>query len=135
MKARILAAGAVLWRDASRRELAVIHRHRYDDWTLPKGKLDDGETFAAGALREVLEETGHRAEITGYAGEALYEVGGVPKSVLFFQMVARLTDATGELDPDEVTELQWLSVGDALDRLTHVVERRVVQSAAATPRD
>jgi 8-oxo-dGTP pyrophosphatase MutT (NUDIX family) len=131
MRSRILAAGAVLWRDPSRLALAVIHRHRYDDWTLPKGKLDDGETFAGAALREVVEETGHRAEIVGYAGETLYDVGDHPKLVLFFQMVAETSEPCGPLDPDEVAELRWLSVTDALDRLTHEDERAVVRSAVA----
>lgn len=134
MKPRVLAAGAVLWRDGSRRELAVIHRHRYDDWTLPKGKLDDGETFAAAGLREVLEETGFRADITGYAGETLYEVDGRPKSVIFFQMVAATAAGSGVLDPDEVSELVWLTVDDALARLTHADERGVVESLRADAR-
>lgn len=133
MKPRILAAGAVLWRDASHRELAVIHRHRYDDWTLPKGKLDDGETFSVAALREVLEETGHRAEITGIAGETLYDVGGTPKSVVFFQMVAVPGGTPGMLDPDEVAELVWLPVDDALCKLSYADERDVVALASARP--
>ena len=54
-KERILAAGGIVWRDASRRELLLIHRLRYDDWSLPKGKLDPDETFLAAALREVAE--------------------------------------------------------------------------------
>ncbi len=64
----VYAAGAVLWRPGSADsegpvEIAVIHRPRYDDWSLPKGKVDPGETAPVGAVREILEETGHRANL------------------------------------------------------------------------
>jgi len=63
----VLAAGAVLRRGDGL--VAVVHRPRYDDWTLPKGKLEAGEDDERAALREVLEETGHRATIAGELGE------------------------------------------------------------------
>ncbi len=88
MSDRILAAGGVLWRNKERRELLLVHRSRYDDWCLPKGKLDAGESFEAAALREVAEETGYPATITGEAGEMLYHVGERPKSVRMFEMLA-----------------------------------------------
>ena len=64
----ILAAGAVLWRARRRSgatEVAVIHRPRYDDWSLPKGKVDPGETEPVTAVREIEEETGLRASSAG----------------------------------------------------------------------
>jgi len=55
----ILAAGGLVWRNSPRgREIALVHRPKYDDWTLPKGKLDPGESWQDGAVREVEEETG-----------------------------------------------------------------------------
>ena len=62
----VLAAGAVLWRpngDSAAPEVAVIHRPRYDDWSLPKGKVDPGETEPVTAVREVHEETGYSSHL------------------------------------------------------------------------
>ena len=67
----IRAAGGVLWRRAAGAgaepgvEVAIVHRPRYDDWSLPKGKLAPGEAEVEGAVREVLEETGYRVRIGG----------------------------------------------------------------------
>lgn len=125
VKPRILAAGGLVWRDAARAEILIVHRHRYDDWTLPKGKVDDGETVVAAALREVQEETGHPVRLDSWAGETLYDVDGRPKSVLFWNMTAAPAP-TGPVDPDEVTEAVWLAPDEALARLSYADERELV---------
>ncbi len=125
-KERILAAGGIVWRDASRRELLLIHRLRYDDWSLPKGKLDPDETFLAAALREVAEETGCRVRVDSFAGETWYRVDGRPKSVLFWNLLAEPDAATAIADTDEVAEVVWLRVADALPRMSYADERELV---------
>ena len=114
------AAGGVLWRDTDGRvEVAVVHRPRYDDWSLPKGKLDPGELHVVGALREVAEETGFAAVAGRTLGESRYRVldrgRDVPKTVRGWALRA----AGGEFVPGpEVDHLQWLDVPSALRRVT-----------------
>ena len=122
----IEAAGALLWRRRGERpELAVIHRPRHDDWTLPKGKRDHGESWQQTALREVWEETACRAEIGEFAGGTFYTVGGVPTVVLFWHM------AVAEEHPfepnEEVDRLEWLAPEAAAERLDHEAERRLLR--------
>jgi phosphohistidine phosphatase SixA len=77
----IFAAGTVLWRPAeSGIEIALVHRPKYDDWTLPKGKLDPGETAIVAALRETEEETGFRAVLGRGLGRVTYPVPGTGAS-------------------------------------------------------
>lgn len=125
--ARILAAGGLLWRDAARRQIALVHRPRYDDWCLPKGKLGASEPFEDAARREVEEETGFVPEIVGYAGEAFYCIDDQPKSVLYWNMVPASHAAAGPIDDEEVSEVAWLSVADALARLDYPNERALVE--------
>jgi len=116
------AAGGVLWRDGL---VAVVHRHRHDDWTLPKGKLDRDEAWHDAALREVEEETGWTARLRNPAGTTLYEVGGVPKEVRWWHMDA--VEQTGAVpDPDEVSEVAWLTPDEARARLTYEDERALL---------
>ena len=128
----ILAAGGIVWRDAPRgRELALIHRPRYHDWTLPKGKLQPGERWQKGARREVREETGFDVELREFAGACGYMTRNAPKVVLFWHM-----EVTGECrfapeDPAEVDGVEWLTVPEALRKLTHVPERRLLAEALA----
>ena len=126
----VRAAGGILWRDeASGPRLAVIHRPKQDDWSLPKGKLEDGESFPQAAVREVREETGCRARLGDFAGYALYEVKGRPKLVLFWHMAA---EGVARFRPNgEVDRLEWLAPDEALARLDHPVERQIVESAVA----
>ncbi|MBO0850387.1 MAG: NUDIX hydrolase, partial [Pseudonocardia sp.] len=74
--ADVVAAGAVLWRPApgDGTEVALVHRPRYDDWSLPKGKLNPGESVPAAAVREVAEETGHDIALGASLGESRYRV-------------------------------------------------------------
>jgi 8-oxo-dGTP diphosphatase len=121
----IRAAGALLWQGPpERRVIAVVHRNRYDDWTLPKGKLKKDESWEQAALREVKEETGYDARILGFAGSVSYEVNGRPKIVRYWHMVAE--GEPSELD-DEVDELVWLPIEQAIKRLQYPLEKSLLE--------
>ena len=124
----IEAAGGVVWCTSTkgRRKVLLVHRPRYDDWTLPKGKLDPGETAPAAALREVEEETGLRCRL----GPPLHSVGytdrqGRAKRVRYWAMEV----LDGAFAPnDEVDEIEWLPLGPAAERLTYPHDRPVVEA-------
>lgn len=121
----IRAAGALLWQDPpERRLIAVVHRNRYDDWTLPKGKLKKGESWHEAALREIKEETGYDARILGFAGAVAYEVKGRPKIVRYWHMVAE--GEPSALD-NEVDELVWLPVEEAIARVQYPLEKALLE--------
>ncbi|CDP83639.1 MULTISPECIES: NUDIX hydrolase [Mycolicibacterium] len=130
------AAGAVLWRrgeDASAvTEVAVIHRPRYDDWSLPKGKLDLGETEPVAAVREVHEETGYTAQLGRRLGSISYDIPQGTKRVWYW--AARATG--GDFAPnDEVDKLIWLPVPAAADQLVYPHDRKVLRRFAKQPPD
>lgn len=118
------AAGGVVVRDGL---VLVVHRPRYDDWSLPKGKLDPGETFEEAALREVEEEAGLRCELGDELPEVRYVDGrGRPKVVRYWRMRAVGDDM---FEPnDEVDELAWWTVEDAMARLTYEHDRALVRA-------
>jgi 8-oxo-dGTP pyrophosphatase MutT (NUDIX family) len=109
----IRAAGGIIRRmvASGRVEVACIYREARGDWTFPKGKIDQGETFEQGALREVLEETGMR-----FAGTTNYtHRKGKPKIVAYYLMSAN----DGEFAPnDEVDELIWVPLEQVRTNLT-----------------
>jgi 8-oxo-dGTP diphosphatase len=132
----VRAAGGVLWRESSAAgcEIALIHRPRYDDWSLPKGKLDPGEHPLVAACREVVEETG----ITPVAGPRLQTVsylapaasGQVPKTVDYWAM--RAVDAPSTFTPnDEVDAVRWLPLAEAEQLLSYDHDRPVVAEFSA----
>lgn len=126
----ITAAGGVVFRiRGSRREVLVIHRPRYDDWSFPKGKHDDGETDERAALREIEEETGVRGRIIGGLGEIEYETpAGNDKQVVYFAV--RAVDAP-EFEPnDEVDRIEWLPKKKARERLTYDHDRTLLAGAS-----
>jgi 8-oxo-dGTP diphosphatase len=126
--AEVLAAGGVVVRDDGR--IAVIHRPRYDDWSLPKGKLDPGESFEDGAVREVLEETGVRGRITGELESTSYaDRKGREKLVRWYRMELD-GDPSDFAANDEVDELRWLTPGEAGALLTYERDRALVQTLA-----
>ena len=125
----IEAAGGIVWRRSREvAELAVIHRPRHQDWSLPKGKRDPGESWQETALREVFEETGCRAEIERFANGTIYTVKGRPKVVLFWHMAVV---EEGPFTPnEEVDRLEWLTPEAAMDRLDYESERRLLRHQA-----
>lgn len=129
---KIRAAGAVLWRDGpSGQEVALIHRPRYDDWTLPKGKLKNGEHVLRAAVREVHEETGTRPILGRRMSAQEYLKDGRPKQVEWWSAVPA---ADPEFVPgDEVDRLEWLPVDQAAARLTWRRDLPVLQDFAAGP--
>ena len=129
----IRAAGGLVWRDSPRgRLLAVVHRNRYDDWTLPKGKLDPAESWTDAAVREVREETGCRVRVGRFAASTSYSVGDCPKVVLFWHMDV-LGECGGRLD-SEVAEVAWLTVDEARERLSYPLERALLDGARRAAR-
>jgi 8-oxo-dGTP diphosphatase len=135
----IHAAGAVLWRprtDAGageRRgdvEVAVVHRPHHRDWSLPKGKVDPGETRADTAVRELAEETGFAAVLGRHLRTVRYEVGGEDKAVDFWAARA----GEGRFTPgDETDELRWLPPGEAAPLLSYPSDRAVLDDFTARP--
>lgn len=126
----VRAAGGVLLRagDAGV-EVAVIHRPKYEDWSLPKGKLDEGEDFEQAALREVEEETGMRAEPSVELTSVSYrDRKGRTKLVRYWLM--RPLD--GEFAPgSEVDELRWLDPDAAAQLLSYEHDAALVREAVA----
>lgn len=126
----IRAAGGVVIDTAGR--VLVVHRPRYDDWSLPKGKLDRDETSEAAALREVEEETGVRCELGAELPPVRYEVKGRAKEVRWWVM-RPISLAPPEERDDEVDELQWLAPDDAAARMTYPHDAELIRAATRTP--
>ncbi len=127
----VLAAGGVVSRRTRSGDLEVllVHRPKYDDWTLPKGKLDEGETAEDAAVREVEEETGLRVSIGSELPSTEYaDRYGRPKHVRYWVM-----DVTGGTFAanKEVDEARWLGVEDAKAALTYPRDRAVLDAFAA----
>lgn len=120
----IQAAGCVVYRNGSSgTEVLVVHRPRYDDWDLPKGKCEPGETHLECALRETEEESGYVGDIEGELPSDRYRVRGRDKIVHWYLM--RCTD--GEFKPnDEVDQVRWLSPEDAQEILSYGHARSLV---------
>jgi len=123
---RIRAAGGVVFDDAGR--VAVVHRPRHGDWSLPKGKLDEGEGWEAAALREVQEECGLRCRLESELPTSDYRVGGRPKRVRWWRMSV-VEDLGFAPADDEVDELRWLAPAEAEALLTYAGDRRLVRLA------
>jgi len=130
-----LAAGGLVERSSpDGLRIAVVHRTRYadreggaGDWVLPKGKQDEGESLEDTALREVREETGCSAHITGPGFRTEYLVRGVPKVVTFFRM--QYLVETSIIDASEIMRVVWLTPREALERLTYDTERAILGQA------
>lgn len=134
----IHAGGAVLWRRRDgdgEVELAIIHRPRYDDWSLPKGKVDHAETIQAAAVREIREETGFPAVLGRRLRTVTYpiEYRGTTATKVVHYFAARAGNG-GVFEPgDEVDELRWLPVRAVRDLLTYRWDQDVLDRFLALP--
>lgn len=125
------AAGAVLWREhAGRTEVAIVHRPRYDDWSLPKGKVDPGESHPATAVREIREETGFQSRLGRRLAVISYPVDGAVKRVVYWAAGA----GDGEFSANhEVDQLLWLPPKEAVKRLHYAQDRKVLRRFTKVP--
>jgi len=122
----IYAAGGVVWREAPQgREVLLIMRPKRQDWTLPKGHIEKGESWDLAAQREVKEETGYDTVITGFAGFTAYNVKSKPKVVFYWHMEP---EGECEFEPNhEVSLYEWVSALEAVDRLTYEKDKELLR--------
>jgi 8-oxo-dGTP diphosphatase len=125
LRRHVRAAGGVMVRDG---RVALVHRPKYDDWSLPKGKLDADETWEDAALREVREETGITCELREELASVEYtDPKGRPKTVRYW----RMAPVEGEFAVNsEVDQLRWLVPDEAARCLTYDHDRELVLMAA-----
>jgi 8-oxo-dGTP diphosphatase len=133
--ATVRAAGGIVHRRAPDGEWQVllVHRPRYDDWSLPKGKADPGERDEETALREVEEETGLRCTLGVPAGRTRYrDSKGRDKVVHYWLMQPEASAATAEdafVPNDEVDAVHWCTIPEAISRLTYSHDRKLLAKA------
>ena len=127
-RTEVRAAGGVVLRPGEDGpEVAIVHRPKYDDWSLPKGKLEAGEEWEGAALREVAEETGFRCELGAELTATRYrDPKGRPKRVRWWVMKP-LDGAFGA--DDEVDEMRWVPARDAGGHLDYEADRALVSEA------
>lgn len=128
-EAEVKASGGLVWRRGERGiEVVLVHRPRYDDWAFPKGKLDKGESWEDGALREVEEETGLRCRLGHELSHTSYrDPKGRAKVVRYWMM----EPLDGEFVPsNEVDEMRWLPVGDAQRLLSYDHDRELLREVS-----
>lgn len=127
----VRAAGGIVLRASSNGgwEVAIIHRPEQRDWTLPKGKLEPGETGPECALREVKEETGLDCTLGRFVGQVQYRDRRDRSKVVDYWL---MQPHGGQFEPsDEVDEMRWMSVADALKTLSYSHDKELVSSATS----
>ena len=130
----IRAAGGVAWRPGpdGEPEVLLVHRRRYDDWSLPKGKTEPGELLPVTAVREVLEEGGARLALGRRLISVRYHVGGRPKRVHYWAArVASLDDRA--VPNDEVDQVKWVDAAHAVDHVSYTHDHGVLADFARLP--
>ena len=132
----IVAAGGVVWRRDIDGEIEVllVHRPRYDDWSLPKGKLEEGEALISCAYREVLEETGLSIKLGPFIGSVDYYVPDGLKRVSYWS-ASLIEDKSAFHANDEVDQILWLDLESAALKATRDSDQEILQRFACIPYD
>jgi 8-oxo-dGTP diphosphatase len=117
----VIAAGGIVLRRETTPRFALVRLRKRNEWVLPKGKLDRGETPREAARREVLEETGHEVSVHEFLGTLVYESGARSKVVHYWRMEARGGQVHALMD--DVKAVDWLPLEAALVRLSRSHER------------
>ena len=131
-KPKIVSAGGVVLREhTDGLQVLLIHRERYDDWSLPKGKGEADELLPETAVREIQEETGVAARLGLRLPSLRYKVGKQPKAVHYWRS-AVLSQRPRRPD-HEVSAVKWFPIDAALEKATHPDERAVIEAAVTTP--
>jgi 8-oxo-dGTP diphosphatase len=127
-----LAAGGVVVRaiPSGETEVVLVHRPRYDDWTIPKGKLNRGESLEDAAVREVEEETGITANLGPRLDDVTYTDRHGDKKVVSYWLMHPVTVASRVAD-DEVDEVRWVPAREAARLLTYKRDRKLLENAQA----
>jgi 8-oxo-dGTP diphosphatase len=120
-RAPVLAAGGIVLRRGATPLIAIVRQRKRNEWVLPKGKLDDGETPKDAAYREVLEETGHDVAVHEFLGTLAYQSGGRSKVVHFWRMEAEGGPVRKLMS--DIKAVDWLPLEDAVERLSREYER------------
>jgi 8-oxo-dGTP diphosphatase len=118
----VRSAGGLVVRDG---KVLLVHRPKYDDWSFPKGKLEEGESWEDAAAREVEEETGLRCAVGEELGRTHYVVLRGPKEVRYYRLSC---DAGEPRAQNEVDEVRWVTLEDARDLLTHERDRALLDA-------
>jgi 8-oxo-dGTP diphosphatase len=136
MTPAIIAAGGVVWRRDIEGEVEVllVHRPRYDDWSLPKGKVEEGEALISCAYREILEETGLNIKLGPYVGYVEYYVPNGLKHVAYWS-ASIIEDHSSFHANEEVDQIIWLDLESASFRATRDSDRYILERFATTPFD
>lgn len=136
----LLGAGALVWSDAgasdSSTRLAIVHRPApRNDWVLPKGHIDDGESVEAAALREAAEETGANIVSAAFAGTYHYVAKGVSRLILIWHARRSVGEFPHTAPRTEIDQVEWVSTSEAIQRLSYESEREFVRRHSMPPTD
>jgi len=122
----IIAAGSVVWRRnlSDEVEVAFVHRIKYNDWSLPKGKREGDEPLIATAYRETVEETGFAVRFGPCLGSVSYQVGDLPKTVTYWS--ARFLSQDSSPNPLEVDQVKWVRISEIENFITRTLDREII---------
>jgi 8-oxo-dGTP diphosphatase len=123
----IRGGGSVVWRrgEDDKLEIALIHRPKYNDWTIPKGKCEDGESQITAAFRETIEETGFKVKFSRFLGDVEYQTDEGKKQISYWR--AKFQKSVGLPIEGEVDEVRWFEVNSAVERVSHDSEKEIIQ--------